>query len=101
MPEKEQNKLEVVFGHQYWGERNYKLLILRDVKTFTIMRPPLDKKISFFYHFYLRERGRKHTSVRFEEVRDFVLYNKVQISPLNLDRMYSRFIWLFDCYRTE
>lgn len=77
LPEEERGKYDVIFGHQYRVGGAHELLKSRDLRTFAIMRHPFDRKVSFFYHFFIRERGRNETNVAFEEVRDFLLYNKI------------------------
>ncbi|PXF46387.1 hypothetical protein BWQ96_03886 [Gracilariopsis chorda] len=80
MSESERNKLDFTFGHQFWGNGVGTLLNKRDVRSFTIMRHPFDRKVSFFYHFFVREVGRREEDITFEEIRDFLLYDKLAIN---------------------
>jgi len=77
LPEEQRGKYDVIFGHQYRESGAETLLKSRDLRTFAIMRHPFDRKVSFFYHFFIRERGRNETNVAFQEVRDFLLFNKI------------------------
>lgn len=77
--EEERNKLDFVFGHQFKEDGVDELLNKRDLRTFTIMRHPFDRKVSFFYHFFVREVGRKEEDVSFEEIRDFLLFDRLRI----------------------
>lgn len=79
MNESERNKLDFTFGHQFWGNGIGTLLNKRDVRSFTILRHPFDRKVSFFYHFFVREVGRREEDITFEEIRDFLLYDKLGI----------------------
>eukprot|EP00178_Gracilaria_changii_P017677 TRINITY_DN503_c0_g1_i1.p2 TRINITY_DN503_c0_g1~~TRINITY_DN503_c0_g1_i1.p2 ORF type:complete len:578 (-),score=104.86 TRINITY_DN503_c0_g1_i1:3356-5089(-) len=80
MSEEERNKLDFTFGHQFWGNGIGTLLNRRDVRSFTIMRHPFDRKVSFYFHFFVREVGRKEEEVTYEEIRDFLLYDKLVIN---------------------
>ncbi|CAN8074862.1 unnamed protein product [Agarophyton chilense] len=77
--EEERNKIDFTFGHQFWGNGVGDLLNHRDVRSFTIMRHPFDRKVSFYFHFFVREVGRKEEDVTYEEIRDFLLYDKLVI----------------------
>lgn len=77
--EEERNKLDFVFGHQFWENGVDGLLNKRDLRTFTVMRHPFDRKVSFFYHFFVREVGRNERDISFEEIRDFLLFDKLRI----------------------
>lgn len=79
MNEEERNKHDFVFGHQFWGNGVGELLNKRDLRTFTILRHPFDRKVSFYYHFFVREVGRKEGDVSFDEIRDFLLRDKLTI----------------------
>lgn len=74
----ERSKLDVVFGHQFWKHGAAEILRDRDMRTFTVMRQPFDRKVSFFYHFYIREYGRNQKNVTFDEIRDFLLHNRLR-----------------------
>lgn len=80
MSESERNAHDFVFGHQFWQDGIAKLLSLRQVRSFTIMRHPFDRKVSFYYHFFVRELGRKESDVTFDEIRDFLLYDKLIVN---------------------
>ena len=82
----ERNKYDVIFGHQYRVGGAERVLNWRDVKTFSVLRHPFDRKVSFFFHFFIRERGRNEADVDFEEVRDFLLYDKLRDSSLELGK---------------
>ncbi len=84
MTETERNKLDVVFGHQYWKNGAEAFLNKRDMRTFTVLRHPFNRKVSFFFHFFVRERNRDENKVEFDEVRDFVLYDKIRDKSLEL-----------------
>lgn len=75
----ERNRHDFVFGHQFGLHGVDELLNLRDLRTFTVMRHPFDRKVSFYYHFFVREVGRKESEVSFEEVREFLLFDKLRI----------------------
>lgn len=74
----ERNGHDFVFGHQFGLHGVDELLNLRDLRTFTVMRHPFDRKVSFYYHFFVRELGRKESGVSFEEVREFLLFDKLR-----------------------
>lgn len=75
--EDKRNEFDLLIGHQYWVGGAEQLLNKRDMRTFTVMRHPFDRKVSFFYHFFVREQRRVESSVSYEEIRDFLLYDKV------------------------
>eukprot|EP00177_Eucheuma_denticulatum_P000386 GFKZ01000662.1.p1 GENE.GFKZ01000662.1~~GFKZ01000662.1.p1 ORF type:complete len:533 (+),score=93.30 GFKZ01000662.1:215-1813(+) len=77
--EEERNRHDFVFGHQFRGKGVDELLNRRDLRTFTVLRHPFDRKVSFFYHFFVREVGRKEEDISFGEIRDFLLYDKLRI----------------------
>lgn len=79
MNEEDRNKHDFVFGHQFWGKGISELLKNRDLQTFTILRHPFARKVSFYYHFFVREVGRKEEDVSFDEIRDFLLHDKLVI----------------------
>lgn len=85
MPEKERNKIDVIVGHQYWEKGAGYWLPNRDLRCFTVMRHPLHRKISFFYHFFVRNAGRSEHSVSKDELIQFVLGKKMPNSPLVRD----------------
>lgn len=73
----ERAKIDVFFGHQYRENGVDFFLKGRDVRTFAVMRHPFARKVSFFYHFFVRERKRKESEVPFSELRDFLLTEKI------------------------
>lgn len=83
--EKERNRIDVIVGHQYWEHGAGYWLPKRDLRYFTIMRHPLHRKISFFYHFFVRNAGRKESSVTTNEMIDFVLGKEMPRTPLLRD----------------
>eukprot|EP00172_Hildenbrandia_rubra_P001254 Plantae.Rhodophyta-Hildenbrandia_rubra.ctg18000.p1 GENE.Plantae.Rhodophyta-Hildenbrandia_rubra.ctg18000~~Plantae.Rhodophyta-Hildenbrandia_rubra.ctg18000.p1 ORF type:complete len:260 (-),score=46.46 Plantae.Rhodophyta-Hildenbrandia_rubra.ctg18000:1123-1902(-) len=74
--EEKRNSIDVSLGHQYMKGGIMDLLNRREVRSFTIMRHPLDRKVSFFHHFFVRALKRDEKSVSLEEVKRFVLYNE-------------------------
>lgn len=86
LSESARNKIDVVFGHQFAENGVSSLLASRNVNTFAILRHPFDRKVSFFYHFFVRAHKRNETEVSFYEVRDFLLHNRVHLdAPLGRD----------------
>jgi len=75
---KQPRSIDFIFGHQYRLNGAESILPSnKNVRTFTVMRHPMARKISFFYHFLVRAAGRSEKSVKFEELRDFLVYDKV------------------------
>ncbi|CAN8064641.1 unnamed protein product [Agarophyton chilense] len=66
--------IDMVMGHQYW-EEGCEMYFgpIRDVKHFSIFRHPLARKLSFFYHFFVRNLQRDENKVSKEEVIAFLL----------------------------
>lgn len=85
MPEEERNKIDVVLGHQYWERGAGYWIPNRDLRHFTVMRHPLHRKVSFFYHFFVRNTGRSEESVSENELIQFVLGKEMSSSPLTRD----------------
>ena len=83
--EQKRNDIDVIVGHQYWEKGAGFLIPKRDLRYFTVMRHPLHRKISFFYHFFIRNAGRKEDSVTTTELIQFVLGKKMPQSPLIRD----------------
>lgn len=69
--------IDYIYGHQYYLDGAQNILKDRDVRTFAVIRHPLARKISFFYHFLVREQHRNEEDVSFEELRDFLIYDKL------------------------
>lgn len=84
LPAAQRSQLDVVFGHQYWRGGAPAFLAARDLRTFAVVRHPLARKLSFFYHFFVRERGRKENEVGFGEVRDFLLFDRLHDAAIEL-----------------
>lgn len=82
----ERNRHDVVFGHQFAKRGITALLTRRDVRSFTILRHPLHRKVSFFYHFFVRELGRKESDVQIDELKEFILYDRLTHVTANLGR---------------
>lgn len=83
-PVAERAKLDVVFGHQYWQGGAADFLRSRDMRTFSVIRHPFDRKVSFFFHFFVREHGRREEDVTFEEAREFLLYDRLRDDDVEL-----------------
>lgn len=65
---------DLVMGHQYWDHGcDYYFGSLRNVKYFSVFRHPLSRKLSFYYHFFVRNMGRNESEVPRDEVLKFVL----------------------------
>lgn len=74
LPPAARGELDVLMGHQYWKEGCDDMFgPTRDVRYFSIFRHPLPRKLSFFYHFFVRNYGRDEASVDKDEVIRFVL----------------------------
>lgn len=71
------SEYDVVFGHQFTVNGVDAILSERDVRTFTIVRHPLARRISFYFHFFAREIGRQERDVTLEELRAFALHETV------------------------
>lgn len=78
----ERQATDVIIGHQYWeiGARHYMADTNRKLRYFTVLRHPLHRKISFFFHFFVRNAGRSEKDVSYAELRDFVLDRDVNVS---------------------
>lgn len=85
LSEEERNEIDVIIGHQYWEKGAEYWVPNRDLRYFTVMRHPLHRKISFFYHFFVRNAGKKEDSVQFDELIRFVLGKEMPDSPLIRD----------------
>lgn len=89
--------VDLLMGHQYWDKGcDYYFGSSRDVKYFSIFRHPLHRKLSFFYHFFVRNAGRKEDSVTREEVVRFMLAeglpNDPRVRDLGPNYYASRFV---------
>lgn len=78
----QRQKTDVIIGHQYWerGAKYYMGDTTRKLRYFTVLRHPLHRKISFFFHFFVRNVGRSEKSVSYSELRDFILDRNMKIS---------------------
>lgn len=85
MPAEDRQKIDVIVGHQYWEQGAAYWVPNRDLRYFTVMRHPLHRKISFFYHFFVRNAGRSEDSVDAKEVIAFVLGHDLPRSSLVRD----------------
>lgn len=81
----ERQKIDVIVGHQYWEQGAAYWVPNRDLRYFTVMRHPLHRKISFFYHFFVRNAGRSEDAVDIKEVIAFVLGHELPQSTLVRD----------------
>lgn len=81
----EREKIDVIVGHQYWERGAAYWVPNRDLRYFTVMRHPLHRKISFFYHFFVRNAGRSEDAVDIKEVIAFVLGRELPQSTLVRD----------------
>lgn len=79
------NEIDIVMGHQYWEKGAETLIPNRDVRFFTVLRHPLHRKVSFYYHFFVRNSGRKEVDVSENELKDFILARKWPDSSLVRD----------------
>lgn len=74
LSDQEKRSIDVVQGHQYWQNGCQSIFgAEREVKHFSIFRHPLPRKLSFFYHFYVRNVGRDEKEVQKDEVIAFLL----------------------------
>ncbi|CAN8067358.1 unnamed protein product [Agarophyton chilense] len=85
LSESERNKIDLILGHQYWEKGAQYWVPKRDLRYFTVMRHPLHRKISFFYHFFVRNVGKKEESIELDELILFLLGKKMPVSPLIRD----------------
>lgn len=69
--------VDITFGHQYGMNGIESVLHERDVRSFTIMRHPLHRKVSFYFHFFVREIQRREQDVSLNEIRQFILNEQV------------------------
>lgn len=69
------SKIDVILGHQYWenGSEKYFEKLQRSIKYFSVLRHPLARKLSFYYHFYVRNVGLNESTIPRSDVIKFVL----------------------------
>lgn len=73
MSTEELRSYDIVLGHQYWERGSlYHFGAFRDVKYFSIFRHPLSRKLSFFYHFFVRNAGANEKDMSRDHVLDYV-----------------------------
>lgn len=77
MDPEERSSIDHIYGHQYYQDGAPHILPDRDLRTFAVIRHPLRRRISFFYHFLVREQDRREEDVHSEEWRDFLIYDKL------------------------
>lgn len=78
--------LDIVMGHQYWQNGcDYYFGHMRNVQYFSIFRHPLARKLSFFYHFFVRNSGLEEKSIPREDVLKFVLAEDLSADPRSRD----------------
>lgn len=65
--------IDLLLGHQYLQKgTDYLFGSFRDVRYFSVFRHPLSRKLSFYYHFYVRNEGRNENDVKRDEIMKFV-----------------------------
>lgn len=79
----ERNRHDVLVGHQFGSGGAGELLSGRHVRTFTVLRHPLERKVSFYYHFFVRELQRREADVTVGELRRFVVRNELPAAAGN------------------
>lgn len=84
--QRERTLVDVLHGHQYWVGGAIIMLPGRDVRTFSVLRNPFSRKLSFFYHFFVHELGRRTRDVSFDEVRAFLVNNSIRKYGRHLGR---------------
>lgn len=86
MTQDERDKIDVMMGHQYW-ENGCDAIFgrSRQVKHFSIFRHPLPRKLSFFYHFFVRNLGRDEKTIDKDEVIGFLLGDRLPNDPRTRD----------------
>lgn len=77
--------IDVIVGHQYWEHGAGHWIANRDLRYFTVMRHPLHRKISFYYHFFVRNAGKSEDSVTANQLIQFVLGKNMPKSNLIRD----------------
>lgn len=75
----ERDKRDIAQGHQFLLHGISELIPHRNIRTFTVLRHPFDRKFSFFFHFFVRAVHREDSDVSWEELRDFLVYSRVHI----------------------
>lgn len=85
IPERNRRDVDIIVGHQYWEHGAMHFVPNRDMRYFTVLRHPFDRKMSFFYHFFVRNAGRTEASVVEEELIRFMLGEEMPRSPLVRD----------------
>lgn len=82
----ELKQMDIIMGHQYWDLGTEDLFSpYRRVRHFSLFRHPLPRKLSFFYHFFVRNLGRDEKHVTKDEVIKFVLGEEMPDDPCSRD----------------
>lgn len=62
----------LTFGHQYLPQLQ-PLFPDKHIRSFTVLRHPFDRKLSFFFHFLVRARLRSEADVSLHDIHAFLL----------------------------
>lgn len=82
MTEEEKAGVDILLGHQYWEKGCDDIFgSKREVRHFSMFRHPLPRKLSFYYHFFVRNMGRDEKSVAKEEIIKFLLGEDLSNEP--------------------
>lgn len=76
MTETQRCEIDLSIGHQFMKDGIIKLLPKRTVKSFTVLRHPVDRKISAYYHFMVRQQKKNESQVKMNDIRDFLIFEK-------------------------
>lgn len=68
--------IDLSFGHQFLHNGLQSLIPERDLRSFTFLRHPFDRKLSAYFHFMIRHMGKNEEDVNMSNIRDFLLYEK-------------------------
>lgn len=80
------SNIDIVMGHQYWEDGAEKIFgSVRNVRHFSIFRHPLPRKVSFFYHFLVRNLQRDEKAVTKEEIIKFLTGEEMPNDPIVRD----------------
>lgn len=86
MSQQQRDSIDVMMGHQYWEDGCDAIFgQKRLVRHFSIFRHPLPRKLSFFYHFFVRNLGRDEKLVEKDEVIAFLLGENLPKDPRTRD----------------
>lgn len=82
LPAEDLRGIDIVLGHQYWNKGcEYYFGALREIRYFSIFRHPLHRKLSFYYHFFVRNTGRLEKDVPKDEILRFILADDLPNDP--------------------